>query len=727
MKANSILPIRLSFSLLLLTLASYSFAFELNCPADVTVDCNTNIYDLSVYGNAQYKDYSGWHDAGYPTVEYDFNHCDQGEIIRTWTVLNPYANVYVSCSQIITVGDASSFSEANITWPQTGLEVTGCNPDLSPEALPPAYQQPTWTEGPCSLIGVSYSDKTFSLSGACKKVIREWELINCCDFNIYTGHGIFKFFQEIDVIATDLPELTCPTDITVQTHECDGAFVDVDLIEIMESECNDIVQISNNSPFADSNDENASGFYPIGTTEVTFLANFGCSDLPEVCKINITVVDETTPTPYCLYGLSIALMGIDTDNDGTNDEGMVEVWASDLDAGSYASCDGDDQLSFSFSSDISDNVRTFTCEDVGRNDIEIWVTDEDGNQNFCNTYVRVQNNAAQIEDCEDSDDYSSLSGHLSLHYGGHPGEVTLKAVGTSHVGEEIPVMNFEVIETVTDSFQNNSGTWIYILDIDSVWIETTEMIYPTQTTELTNFGGEYTFLDLPHYHDYTIEVDSEDSNEDRVNKGDLLELKAYLEGFIEFTIFQKMAADINQDGEVTIEDYNLLDAHLDGSQGTELDATWHFYDQAMDMEHLEDNEECEEFCTINDLKEDTYKVNLVGFRLGDITDIEVESVNLDVESISPEITEEVSIKTTHSITPNPFVSDVNVSLKNAEMGEALFVLKDQSGHIVMTRPFTIKNTHSTLNINVAKPISKGLYIYEIRTKSEVLIGKLLKI
>jgi hypothetical protein len=95
MKANSILPIRLSFLFFLLTFSSGLYAFELVCPADVTIDCNEDIYDLSIYGNAQYKDYSGWHDAGYPTVEYDLNHCDQGDIIRTWTVYNPYGETTV--------------------------------------------------------------------------------------------------------------------------------------------------------------------------------------------------------------------------------------------------------------------------------------------------------------------------------------------------------------------------------------------------------------------------------------------------------------------------------------------------------------------------------------------------------------------------------------------------------------------------------------------------------
>ncbi len=720
MKAKSILPIRLSFLLLLFSVSNSMYAFELVCPADVTIDCNADIYDLSAYGNAQYKDYSGWHDAGYPVVTYDLNHCDQGDIIRTWTVYNPYGMVNETCSQIISVGDGSTFSEANINWPLTGLQVTGCNPDLSPEALPPGYQQPTWTEGPCSMIGYSYSDKTFQLSGACKKVVREWELINCCDFNVYTGHGIFKFFQEIDVTVSDLPELTCPSDITVGTHECDGAFVDVDLIEIMQSECSDVVQITNDSPFANENKEDASGFYPIGTTEVTFIASLGCSDTPEVCKINVTVIDETTPTPYCYYGLSIALMGIDSDGDGTNDEGMVEVWASDLDVGSYASCEDDEELFFSFSSDPNDNVRIFTCDDVGRNDVEMWVTDENGQQSYCNTYIRVQNNAAEIEDCEDSDEYSTLSGHLSLHYGGHPGNVTLKAEGTAHEGIEMPVMTFEVIETYTDSFQNASGTWIYFYSIDTVWTETTEMVYPTTSTYLENYGEIYEFPELPHYHDYSISVVSDDELTSRVNYGDVVELRAYLEGFVDFSPYQKMAADINQDGNITNEDYLILFNYVKDPTTYDLDPTWYFYDSNISME---EGETYENESTVNDLKEDTYKVNLVGLRLGDVTDIEVSESSIEADFIGADHDTERTFE--YTIHPNPFLQDFVLDIEHPHKGEATFILKDQSGVVIMTKEINLEKT--SIPIQLPKAILSGLYLYEIQTKKEVYSGKIIKI
>ncbi len=575
------------------------------------------------------------------------------------------------------------------------------------------------------MIGYSYSDKVFSISGACKKVVREWELINCCDFNVYTGHGIFTYYQEFDITITDLPDLVCPEDITVSTSDCQGQYVEIPVIELPGGLCSEIVQISNDSPFASGTGANASGTYPIGTTEVSFLANFGCSDLPEVCKINVTVEDISTPTPYCHYGLSIALMGIDDDGDGVNEDGMVEIWASDLDAGSFASCSSEEDLIFSFSSDSNDNNKTFTCEDVGRNDVEIWVTDQYGKQSFCNTYVRVQNNAANISDCEDSDEYSSVSGQLQIHYGGSPDEVSMKAVGTSHVGEEFPITVTEVIETIVDSFQNATDSWIYILEFDTVTYETTEVVYPTETTYMTNFGQEYSFEELPHYFDYTIHVEGIDTDVKRVNQGDLVELRAYLEGFVEFTAYQKMAADINEDNEVTVEDYNMLKDYLNNVNGIEIDMEWHFFDKGMDMENMDENHECEEFCRVVDLKDDTYKVNLVGYRVGDITDIDVAATDLSTQSI--QTIESPATSFSHEVSPNPFINSFSLDLEGAKKGKAIFVLKNQSGVTVLTRTISIESSKQHVNIDVAKPLLSGVYLYEIRTSTGIQTGKILKI
>lgn len=55
--------------------------FSIYCPADVTVDCQDELWDLSIYGNAYYHDYDGDHDAGVPDVNYNLSSCNVGTIV----------------------------------------------------------------------------------------------------------------------------------------------------------------------------------------------------------------------------------------------------------------------------------------------------------------------------------------------------------------------------------------------------------------------------------------------------------------------------------------------------------------------------------------------------------------------------------------------------------------------------------------------------------------------
>ena len=162
--------------------------------------------------------------------------------------------------------------------------------------------------------------------------------------------------------------------------------------EILEDKnsCGVLVPIYNTSKYADRPGSNASGFYPIGSYKFYYVAEVGC-DHEIKCEITVNVRPAIPPTPYCLDGVVIALMPIDNNLDGQADEGMVEVWASDLDKGSYHSC-GNIPLTFSFSKDINDRSRVFTCDDLGVNEVEIWVTDTAGNQNLCHTHIDIQNN-----------------------------------------------------------------------------------------------------------------------------------------------------------------------------------------------------------------------------------------------------------------------------------------------------------------------------------------------
>jgi len=392
-------------------------SFTLYCPDDVTVSCSDEIWDLSIYGNATYYYNGGWYDAGYPVVNYYLNTCNSGYITRTWTVEDYNWNQY-SCTQTITVlADGSSFNESNITWPQEHITLEGCYPSTHPSQLPPGWGYPTWYNGGSSCgtsnVGVSFSDQTYTISSTCKKIVRKWQVIDWCQYNPnswYNGYtpGLWTYYQFIKISKGDLPVLTCPYDITVNSNNCVNAYINVPPLWVEGETCGGDYEITNNSPYAYSNGADISGTYPIGWHYVKYTVKYGCGS-KKTCTRKIKVTDKKPPVPYCYAALAVPLMGVDNDGDGVFDDGMVEIWAKDLDKGSTASCNGG-QLKFSFSSNVYNTYRTFTCADVGENTVQMWVTDNDGNQSYCVVTIDIQNNGANIPDCEPEEDDSDDDG-----------------------------------------------------------------------------------------------------------------------------------------------------------------------------------------------------------------------------------------------------------------------------------------------------------------------------
>jgi hypothetical protein len=70
--------------------------------------------------------------------------------------------------------------------------------------------------------------------------------------------------------------------------------------------------------------------------------------------------------------------------------GMVDVWAEDFDAGSFDNC-GPVDPSFSATDPDADGL-TFTCDDLGEQEIEVYFHDIYGNVDFCIVTLDVQDN-----------------------------------------------------------------------------------------------------------------------------------------------------------------------------------------------------------------------------------------------------------------------------------------------------------------------------------------------
>ncbi|MCB0644391.1 MAG: hypothetical protein KDC44_22255, partial [Phaeodactylibacter sp.] len=193
--------------------------------------------------------------------------------------------------------------------------------------------------------------------------------------------GYIVYQQVIKVVDNDAPVFTIPDiDGCIVDTDCDTDLVipypDVDDL------CSPTFEVDITGDFGVFNDISGDITIPDvgpGTYTVYYAVSDNCGNTA-YDDVTIVVEDCKLPTPYCKNGLIIELM----------QTGMIEIWASDFNDGSFDNCPGG--LIFSFSSDPNDQFQTFDCDDVGQMMIEMWVTDASGNQDFCVTSVLVQDN-----------------------------------------------------------------------------------------------------------------------------------------------------------------------------------------------------------------------------------------------------------------------------------------------------------------------------------------------
>jgi hypothetical protein len=707
--------------------------FSIICPPDVTVNCNDELWDLSIYGNATYHDYSGYHDAGEPVVTYNLNSCNSGTIIRTWSVQD-YTGYTHSCSQVISAY-GNTINANDIIWPEN-IDLEGCNPNTHPDALPPGYDRPSYNYTPCSIIGTNWKDKVFEFGPGCYKIVREWTVIDCCIFNPNNGNGSWNHFQVINVTTGDTPILTCPDDIEVSTTNCEFGQVDLPDLEVSQN-CALGVMVTNDSPYAYENGANASGDYPIGTTEVTFMVKYGCWQ-KTFCTMFITVIDDKAPQPYCIDGLAIPLMGIDTDNDGLVDDGMVEIWASDFDHGSYHPCNPDEELIFSFSSDPNDQSRTFSCAEVGENEIQVWVTDENGNQNYCTTHIDIQNNGANIPDCEPITT-GSISGFISSVYQNSGSGLRLNVEAASSGMQIESYYDTTIVWVLIDSVISGSGTVIYHYDEQEIITETSDTFYTNNDFFMKTNEGDYLLEDIPFSDSYKLELELTDNLFQYIDQNDVALLNMYLNGDTLLNTYQILAADINHDKSINFDDLALLEGFVNGSlSGNEIDLSWHSLNANIELSNTESilNQNCPSYHFIEDHHNNVEGKDLIIFQMGDLThdqiignddDYQVSTISATHERITKARSVESQEIISLGAAPNPFKNECNIFLDNPASQYVQLRVFDAQGKQLIHRSMFLEKGNQSIQIGNKEYVQSGILFYTIETAQHKLNGKLVKL
>ena len=434
----------------------------LTCPSNITISCNDDISDLSVFGTYTASDNCSVTVTETSTM--NINACSVGSITRTFTAIDLGGNEVV-CTQVITVQDPDPLTLSQITWPANFTTNECVSPQLLPEDLPFNNAYPQIANNQCSDIHVDFSDKTFIgiNSFACKTIIRTWVVKDQCgDIDGFT------FDQSLQVIDNEDPEFDSCNDQTIEgvfAEDCEYA---VQLTKTATDQCTPEELLSYSytvdffmNSFIDrqGNTNSISENFPVGQHRVTWIVDDECGNTSS-CQEIITIEDNKRPTPYCLGGISTVIMP---------STGAIAIWANDFDANSEDDCTAQEDLRFSFSPNPTNTGITFTCDDLDGAqeqiiELQVYVHDEAGNFDFCTSYIRLQDN-------NNTCDTTSMS-------------IALSGIITTEDQKQMQDVDVELTTAFGgDAFQVN-----------------------------TDEQGLYAFTDLPSMIDYTVSPSYEDND-----------------------------------------------------------------------------------------------------------------------------------------------------------------------------------------------------------------------
>lgn len=690
----------------------------LHCPSDRYISCTEDLYHLSRFGNATYTIGNYTYTAGMPVVTYHLNSCNAGYITRTWNIEDPYWNWH-TCTQTIYVSSGNN-NNFHVNWPPD-YEVEGCNPNVKPHQLPAPYNSPTWSGDECRMIGKSYTDMVFTVNNGCKKIMRMWKLIDWCDNN---GFGTqWTHTQIIKIINEERPTFDCPADITIKAINCKNARLEVPSLVVGATSCGGAAVVSNNSPYADNKGANISGVYPIGTTKVTYTIQYGCGSRA-FCTRNVVVQDGSKPSAYCLHSLATALMPIDTNQDGTPDDGMVEIWAKDLDRGSKSLCNYN-PLRFSFSPDPTDMSKTFTCDEVGKNEILIYITDSKGGQSACMVNIDVQNNSANIPDCTRKVDVPvdtlniSHSGKIVDMFGQKMEDVSL-SLTFNKPNQTITVSQDSVEIIKRDSFYNASGYLLYFFRRE--WVVTTTSDTVTEFVRWntkSDSTGSFVFKgEKRNDGAYSLTASFGIANKNQIDGKDVEWLTKYLLGEItSVTPYQLLAADVDGNKTVDINDLNVLISYVTGSISN-LPVSPYIFVNKKDV--FEPATSVFNFDFTKTIRHAGFITNysdheIIGIKIGNITN----ETGLESEN---DITQNRSGLKACKVYPNPSIDQLNIEISE----KSVFNLKNIQGDMILQNIILEPGIHNLWSGNLSD-LPTGIYVYSIQNQGVTLSGKWIKL
>ncbi len=485
----------------------------ITCPQNITVNCGTDLSDLKLLGRATASNTCSNVKITYTDDSTAFK-CGTGTIRRRWFATS-VGGLFTACDQSIKVIDNNPITVNSINWP-ADITVNGCK---ASDAHPDFTRKPTFPVHTCSSLISGYSDERFyNVGGYCLKIIRHWRVIDWClyDVNNPNSPGVFTRDQIIYVRNTVAPVIsnaTCTTkDICADDALCSA---NVELIASATDDCTDSdkliwsyrVDLDNDGSYGSvKQGNNASGNYPVGVHKIEWSVQDSCGNIA-TCNQTLRVNDCKAPTPFCKTGIVTVVMPSTK---------SIAVTARYFDLKSEDNCTPQNKLKFSFSSIVSDSVRTYTCADIQNGiqdtiDVNMYVTDGWNNQSFCRTVLILQ-------------DPQNVC----------PNRFTNGGIISG------------LVSTNNQSVLQNAKLELY----------KEGLLVGAINSERT---GNYTFLDLPEGETYMLKPKKDDDIDNGVSTADIVLIQKHILGIQKFaTPYQYIAADVNNSQSVTAADISEI-------------------------------------------------------------------------------------------------------------------------------------------------------------------------
>jgi len=338
---------------------------DLQCPPNITLNCQQDYTNLSLTGNATASDNCGL-DTLFFTNQLNLGGCNIGNLARVWRAVDQAGNMR-TCTQQITI---SALSTVTVQFPANKVLQSCAGPQ---DLLPAAVGAPVIGGQYCSPLSITYTDNIQSApTPYCKRIFRSWKVIDGCIYNGNIGSpGIWEATQVINIIDQQAPVIALPAPV-VATTGSGGCQAFVDLQDVTATDCSAQISLVHNSPYALANGPNASGLYPVGTHNVVFTATDDCGNTAQK-TLSIEVRDLTKPNALCKSNFTLPL----------NASGQATLVPNDIDAGSNDAC----TPAFNLSKAV--NISNFSCADIGIRQVTLFIGDVSGNLGTCLTAVKV--------------------------------------------------------------------------------------------------------------------------------------------------------------------------------------------------------------------------------------------------------------------------------------------------------------------------------------------------